>query len=157
MRNVRITAHITFRFGGSTLTQSVLGRLRRFWLDVHLWLGVGLFVALVPIGLSGAFLVWHDPIDELIHPHRFEVSEGDSTLAASAYLDAARKAYGDRATVTQLRMPEEPGAPVVVSARINGQTLGPGQRPQALTAWLDPAAAKVLETPADKLWPRPKA
>eukprot|EP01035_Chromulina_nebulosa_P040183 gene40183-54333_t len=35
------------------LTQPALGRLRRFWLDVHLWRGVGLFVVLAPLGVSG--------------------------------------------------------------------------------------------------------
>jgi len=127
------------------LTQSVLGRLRRFWLDVHLWLGVGLFVVLVPLGVSGAFLVWHDQIDAVIHPHRFAVSEGDTTLAASAYLDAARRAYGDRAVVTQLRLPQEAGDPVVASGRVKGPPPAPGQRPRSLTAWIDPATAKVLD------------
>jgi len=128
------------------LTQSVLGRLRRFWLDVHLWLGVGLFLLLVPIGVSGALLVWHHPLEELMHPQRFAVSKGDAALAPSAYLAASRAAFGDRATVSQIRMPEEPGDPVVVSGRINGQTLAPGERPQSLTAWLDPATGRVLDT-----------
>jgi len=128
------------------LTQSVLGRLRRVWLDVHLWIGVGLFLLLVPLGVSGALLVWHDPLDELLHPHRFAVSDSEAVLAPSAYLAASRAAFGDRATVSQIRMPAEPGDPVVVSARINGQTVAPGVRPQNLTAWLDPATGKVLDT-----------
>ncbi len=128
------------------MTQSALGRLRRFWLDVHLWLGVGLFLLLVPLGVSGALLVWHDPLDELLHPQRFAVSEGGAVLAPSAYLAASRAAFGDRATVSQIRMPEAEGDPVVVSARINGQTPAPGGRPQSLTAWLDPATGKVLDT-----------
>lgn len=126
------------------MTQSVLGRLRRFWLDVHLWLGVGLFVLLVPLGVSGAFLVWHDPLDELLHPHRFETSQGKAQ-PASALLASARSAFGDRATVSQLRMPEEPGGPAIVSGRLNGETLKPGQRPSQLTAWIDPATGKVLD------------
>ena len=127
------------------MTQSVLGRLRRFWLDVHLWIGVGLFVVMVPLGVSGAFLVWHDQIDEIIHPQRFDVSKGGATAAASVYLDAARKAFGDRAAVTQIRLPAEPGRPVVASGRIAGQTLAPGQRPQSLTVWIDPATGRVLD------------
>jgi uncharacterized iron-regulated membrane protein len=131
--------------GASALTQSVLGRLRRFWLDVHLWIGVGLFLVLVPLGVSGSFLVWHDQLDEVIHPQRFAVSEGDATLAASAYLDAARKSFGDRATVTQLRLPQEAGKPVIASGRLKSPAPAPGQRPQSLTAWIDPATAKVLD------------
>ncbi len=64
------------------MTQSVLGRLRRFWLDVHLWIGVGLYLVLVPLGVSGSFLVWHDQIDPMIHPQRFAVSEGDTPVLA---------------------------------------------------------------------------
>lgn len=127
------------------MTQSVLGRLRCFWLDVHLWIGVGLFLVLVPLGVSGSFLVWHDQIDGVIHPQRFAVSEGETTLAASAYLDAARKAFGDRAAVTQLRMPQGSGAPVIASGRLKSPAPAPGQRPQSLTAWIDPATAKVLD------------
>lgn len=128
------------------MTQSALGRLRRLWLDIHLWLGVGLFVLLVPLGVSGALLVWHDPLDELLHPQRFAVSDGGAALAPSAYLASSREAFGDRATVSQIRLPREPGDPVVVTARINGQTVPPGGRPQSLTAWLDPATGKVLDT-----------
>ncbi len=127
------------------MTQSLSGRLRRFWLNIHLWIGVGLFILLVPLGLSGAALVWHDGLDAMLHPQRFAVSKGDTTLAASAYLDAARKAYGDRATVTQIRMPEEAGRPVIASGRVNGPPPVPGQRPRSLTAWIDPATARVLD------------
>jgi len=49
-------------------------QLRRLWLNVHLWIGVGLAVLLVPISLSGALLVWHDEIDAWINPHRYAVS-----------------------------------------------------------------------------------
>lgn len=126
------------------MTQSVLGRLRRFWLDVHLWIGVGLFVALVPLGLSGAALVWHDPLEAIIHPQRHAVSQGGSTLAASAYLDAARRAFGDRAVVNQLRLPEAAGEPVVASGRVGGP-VPPGQRPRSLTAWLDPSTGRALD------------
>ena len=128
------------------MTQPIVGRLRRLWLDVHLWLGVGLFLLLVPIGVSGALLVWHDPLDELLHPHRFAVSAEGAQLAPSAYLASSRAAFGDQATVSQIRLPRAAGDPVVVSARINGQTVAPGSRPQSLTAWLDPATGKVLDT-----------
>lgn len=122
----------------------MLGRLRRFWLDVHLWIGVGLFVLLVPLGISGALLVWHDPLDELLHPHRFETTHGEAK-APSVLLASARAAVGDRATVSQLRMPEHGEGPVIASARLNGETLKPGQRPTQLTVWIDPATGKVLD------------
>ena len=126
------------------MTQSTLGRLRRFWLDVHLWIGVGLFALLVPLGVSGALLVWHDPLDELLHPHRFETAGGPAK-APSVLLAAAREAFGDRATVGQLRMPEDGEGPAIATARLNGEALKPGQRPTQLTAWIDPATGRVLD------------
>ena len=43
-------------------------RLRTFWWTVHRWIGLVLTVLLVPIAVSGALLVWHDPLDALVHP-----------------------------------------------------------------------------------------
>lgn len=126
------------------MTQSLLGRLRRFWLDVHLWIGVGLFVVLVPLGLSGSFLVWDRPIDRaVLHPHRYAVT-GEARLPASAYLEAARAAFGDKAVPQQVRFPESKADPIIVTGRIAGPPAG--GRPRTLTAWVDPGTAKVLDT-----------
>jgi uncharacterized iron-regulated membrane protein len=113
-------------------------------MDVHLWIGVGLFVLLVPLGLSGSYLVWHDGIDQLAHPARYAVSQGAEVVPASALLDAARAAFGQKATPTQLRMPAEEGGPVTVQGRVPG-AVPPGGRPKTLTAFLDPGTGKVLD------------
>lgn len=126
------------------MTRSLLGRLRRFWMDVHLWIGVGLFVLLVPLGISGSYLVWHDGFDKLTHPARYAVSQSAEVAPAGTLLDAARTAFGQRATPTQLRMPEDEGAPVTVVGRVPGP-VAPGARPRTLTAFLDPATGKVLD------------
>ena len=52
------------------MTRSVLARLRRLWLDVHLWIGVGLMVVLIPLSVSGAVLVFHDEIDRTLYAQR---------------------------------------------------------------------------------------
>jgi len=124
---------------------SVLDRLRRLWRDVHLWIGVGLLVLLAPLGASGAMLVWHDGLEQLLHPKRFAVGEGGPVRPVSAYLAASQAALGDRASVSQIRMPKDRAGPIVISARINGQASRPGERPQSLTVWLDPATARVLD------------
>jgi uncharacterized iron-regulated membrane protein len=111
------------------------GRLRRLWLDLHLWVGVGLFVLLVPLGLSGSLLVVDGPLDRLLHPARHAVHEGGRPAPLSAYLAAARAGLGG-ARPSELRLPDGPGEPVVVLAR-----QGRGQR----AVWLDPASARVLD------------
>jgi uncharacterized iron-regulated membrane protein len=127
------------------MTHPVISRLRRLWRDVHLWIGVGLLVLLVPLGVSGAMLVWHDGLEQLLHPKRFAVSDVGPMRPASAYLAASREALVDRASVSQIRLPQDGRGPVLVTARINGQQLKPGERPQSLTVWLDPATARVLD------------
>jgi uncharacterized iron-regulated membrane protein len=124
------------------VTQSLPGRVRRLWLNIHLWIGVGLFLVLVPLGISGSLLVWDAGLDRLLHPARFAVT-GPAALPVSAYLDAARQGFGERAAATQVRLPERPGGPVIVTGRMAGPT-APGARPRTLTAWVDPGRGTLL-------------
>ena len=70
------------------MTSSLSARLRRLWLDVHLWIGVGLLIAIVPISASGAILVWKAPLDRMMHADRYAVS-GEAMLPAGRYAAAA--------------------------------------------------------------------
>lgn len=125
------------------MTASFSGRLRRLWLDVHLWIGVGLLVAFVPLAISGALLVWHDPLDKALHPERFEISGPEASLALADYAAKAAAELGDRGVISQLRLPQEPGDPVVATGRLKGPP-GANGRPRNLTLWLDPPTGKVL-------------
>ncbi|MGE0828659.1 MAG: PepSY-associated TM helix domain-containing protein [Hyphomonadaceae bacterium] len=120
----------------------VMARLRRLWLDVHLWIGVGLSIPIIILGITGAVLVWHEDMERWLHPERHAVSEG-AMLTPSAYFAAADEAFGDAFAVTQIRMPEEAGEPVVANARAKGRP-PEGQRPETRTAWLDPPTGNVL-------------
>lgn len=121
--------------------------LRRLWLNLHLWIGIGLAALLIPISISGALLVWHDEIDALITPHRYAVSGPQVAQPASVYLakaaEAVAKEPGDL-RATGLRYPEEPGYPVRVVTRAHdgGQA---GGRPRFVTVFLDPPTAAVLD------------
>jgi len=126
------------------MTATPAERLRRLWLDVHLWIGAGLLVALVPLSLSGAILVWHDPLDRALHPARFAVSGPQADRPLSAYAHAADAAFAGRAALTQIRLPQDPGDPVVATGRLQGPP-GPGGRPRSLTVWIDPPTARVLD------------
>jgi uncharacterized iron-regulated membrane protein len=122
---------------------SVLSRLRRFWLDVHLWLGVGLLIPFVILGVTGSVLVWHDDFERALEPQRYAVSDGPS-LPLEAHLASARTAFGPDFVVTQVRPPEHAGEPLVVQARAKARP-PEGQRPATRSAWLDPATARVLD------------
>src|SRR5690349_9536751 len=99
---------------------TLVSRLRRLWLDVHLWLGVGLLVAIIPLSVSGAVLVWHDPLDRALHADRYAVTGPEVALPVVAYADVAQRAFGHRAVLTQVRLPQEPGDPVVAVGRLKG-------------------------------------
>jgi uncharacterized iron-regulated membrane protein len=126
------------------MARHTAGKLRKLWLDIHLWIGVGLALAIIPISLTGAALVWHDPLDRMLHPARFAVSESKAVLAPSAYLEAARTAFESRATPTTVRFPEKAGMPVTVQGRMDAPLMA-GNRPRMMTAFLDPATAKVTD------------
>lgn len=116
-------------------------RLRSVWRNIHLWIGAGLFVILAPLGVTGSLLVWDDSLDKLAHPDRYHAASG--VLAPSAYLNAAAQGFAGKAVIAQLRMPTEPGGSVVVSGFQPGPVLS-GRRPPQLSAWIDPASARVI-------------
>lgn len=119
--------------------------LRRLWLNVHLWIGVGLAVLLIPISISGGLLVFHDDLDALINPQRYAVTGPQAALPASDYLAKAAEAVAkDPANlrVTGLRYPEEGGPMRVVARAANAE---PGTRPRSVTVFLDPPTGNVLD------------
>ncbi len=114
---------------------------RPIWRQTHRWLGLGLGLLLVPIGLSGALLVFAADVDRLLDPARFAVTGPDVGRSLDAYLaNAEAAAPGARAAT--LRWPSAAGAPVVIALRV-GEARG---GPSALTrmAYLDPPTGRVL-------------
>ncbi len=121
-------------------------QLRRLWLNVHLWIGVGLALLLVPISISGGLLVWHDEMDALLAPQRYAVSGAQVAQPPSAYLAKAAAAVAaepGNMQVTGLRYPEAPGWPLRAMARAAPSESG--GRPRILTVYLDPPTAAVLD------------
>lgn len=116
------------------------GFLKRLWRNIHLWLGIGLFVLLVPVALSGAILVYHDDIDAFMRTPRDAVAPQtptDLTLAAAN----ARKAAGEGFTPLFIGIPDDSRTPLTIALR------GParqGERPVRLTASIDRTDARVL-------------
>jgi len=118
-------------------------RLRRVFVQIHLWLGIGLAILLVPVSLSGAALVWHDQLDALVHPSRYAATAGPS-LPPSELVARASAALERGFQPIAVRMPESDGWPATVSAREGRR--GEGVRPRLVTVYLDPPTGRVLET-----------
>jgi uncharacterized iron-regulated membrane protein len=110
---------------------------------VHRWIAVGLMVLLIPISLSGAFLVWHDEIDAMVHPGRYATTGGNVALPPSAYLANATAALERGVRPVSIRFAAHPGQPVTVTAR--GGPRAEGGPPRVLTVYLDPPSGRVLD------------
>jgi uncharacterized iron-regulated membrane protein len=112
-------------------------QLRNLWFQVHKWLGLTLAVLIIPISVTGAALVWHDPIQEWMHPERHHATAAAS-LPPSAYADAARATLGEGERLSRLDF--RAGEPVVASATKPGKG-----RPQRTSTYLDPGTARVID------------
>src|SRR5581483_2823277 len=116
------------------------GSLKRLWRNIHLWLGIGLFVLLVPVALSGAILVYHDDIGEFLSTPSGAVAPSKPTDLTLA-VENARKAAGEGFTPLSISLPEDSRVPLTIALR------GPaakGERPIRLTATIDRHDASVL-------------
>ncbi|MCW0183143.1 MAG: PepSY domain-containing protein [Zavarzinia sp.] len=123
------------------MTAKTRGRLRKLWLDIHLWLGVGLCLLSVPVGITGSVLVWHDQLETVTEPQRYAVTGDERGPSLAAFVDRAADRLGDGARISQIRLPAETGEPVVVVAR-PARAAGPRD---TVSAWMDPPTAAVLD------------
>lgn len=115
-------------------------KLRNAWFQVHKWIGLILAIVIIPISLTGAALVWHDPLEKALHPER-SATTGDATLSLPAYAAAAQGALSGGERLQRIALPERAGEAVIVTA-----TKPAKGRPQRITLYLDPPTAKVLAT-----------
>lgn len=117
-------------------------QLRQFWFQVHKWLGLALAVAIIPISLTGAALVWHDDLELALNPERR--TDGIASLPASTYAAAALKYAGPGERLTSLSF-EPGGGPV--RATLARPHKGPG-RPVRTSLYLHPSTAALLDRSA---------
>lgn len=115
-------------------------KLRGLWFTVHKWIGLLLALLIIPISISGAALVWHDWLEEQLHPQRFAVS-GTATLPPARYADAAQIVLGPDKRIASLRYPEAHGPVVVTGVPVTP----PKGQPQRTNVYLDGPSARVLD------------
>ena len=116
--------------------------LRRAWFQVHQWIGLALAILVIPLSLSGALLVWHEPLDRALNPGRYAVS-GRTLLPLDRYLTAAHAVLKQDDRVATLTLPDH-GGPVIVSAAPAKAPRRAGP-PLRTNVYLDPPTARVIE------------
>lgn len=122
--------------------------LRTILRQIHLWLAIVLCVPLVALGISGSVLVYHDEIEDLFRGPAPRTT--GTPQAPAAILAAAQAAAPDR-TPLMLRLPDEPGAPVLVRlSRPRGERAPAGGSPFAgsVQLFIDPVSLAVVERPS---------
>jgi uncharacterized iron-regulated membrane protein len=128
---------------GLKIPSSRRSRLRRFWFQVHKWIGLALAVLIVPLSLTGSALVWHDWLDESLNPER--AATAAASLPPSAYAAAAGRHSRPGERLSNLAFPSGRG-PVVATLARSAQP--PGGRPVRTLLYLDPASARLLDRAA---------
>jgi uncharacterized iron-regulated membrane protein len=116
--------------------------LRRAWFQVHKWIGLILAIAIIPLSLSGALLVWHEPLDRVLNPARYATT-GRTLLPLDRYLVIARGGLKPGERIATLTVPDH-GGPVMVAAAPAKAPARPGP-PVRTNIYLDPPTARVLD------------
>jgi uncharacterized iron-regulated membrane protein len=126
------------------VARSTVLRLRGWWLNVHKWIGLCLAILIIPISITGAALVWDEPLDRLINPQRYDVTVISPRLLRvmtpgevppSVHERGARGVLGAGARIVSIRYPEGTG-PIVVTA-IDSSARAQSGPPPRVNVWLD--------------------
>jgi uncharacterized iron-regulated membrane protein len=120
---------------------------RKVWFQVHKWLGLALFLIVIPLSASGSLLVWHDWTDAIFNPARYAVSDAPATQDIATYARAAGTVLQQGSRIASIELPEGPGAPVLVTASPPpkpGAAARPGP-PARYQVWLDPGTARIVD------------
>jgi uncharacterized iron-regulated membrane protein len=116
---------------------------RRTWFQIHKWIGLILAILIIPLSLSGAALVWHDALDHIVNPARYQIT-GRTLRTPDTYAAAAQAVLKPGERIAQITMPTGKG-PVAVAA--SPVSIDPNRRgpPLRTIVYLDPPTAKVLD------------
>ena len=118
--------------------------VRNAWFQVHKWIGLILAILIIPLSVTGAALVWDDALDHMLNPVRYATT-GVDQLAPARYIAAAREILAPEERIVSLTLPDEAGAPVVVTAAKPATRQALQGPPARTTVWLDPPTARGLD------------
>lgn len=125
------------------------GRRRAVWLSLHRWLGLGLGLWFIILGLTGSVLVFYRGLDELIDP-RLAARPGAQTLPAmEAVYQALLQAHPQRGPGWRIELPLATGETITARYLKPVETAGQGFAP--LLATVDPVSLQVV---ANRFWGR---
>lgn len=121
--------------------------VRRLWVRLHRWLGLGLGLWFVLLGLTGSWLVFYRGIDEMLDPRLAARAATTPMPAMEAVLQALRAAQPQRPGTWRIELPRDAGEVITARYLRPVETAHTGFAP--LLASVDPATLQVV---AHRFW-----
>jgi uncharacterized iron-regulated membrane protein len=117
-------------------------REHTLWFSVHKWLGIALGLWFALVGLTGAVLVFEDPIDAWLNPELLTTTSRGERLPPERIVEIARSSPG-LAGVERVRLPVAEGEVYRLQMRTAPSR---GGRQERVEATFDPASGALLGT-----------
>ena len=114
-------------------------RSRSTWFTVHRWLGVGLGLWFALVGLSGAILVFEDPIDAWLNPRLLTTNSRGAHLSAQTIVERADAVY-PLGLVEKIRFPAADGDVYRLTMPVKPRRVGA----ERIEATFDPVSGTFL-------------
>lgn len=113
---------------------------KKFWLRLHVSIGMWLGLMFVFAGLTGSLLVFHRSIDAWLNPAMLMLAEPTETRPLDDLLASLKDAVPDLPSPTYLDLPQSPTDPVHAWYRFRN----PRQKPRKVEVLLHPGTGEVL-------------
>ena len=126
---------------GSARRMSAGKRIRETLRIAHLWIGVGLCIPFVVLGISGSYLVYHDTFDALLGGEESVTASQGAMRAPDAIAAAGQAAAPEGFQAVMLAMPSRAGEPATVRVAPVGSSF---RDPAAVQILVDPVTLAIL-------------
>ena len=109
------------------------------WMSLHRWLGVGLGLWFVLVGLSGALLVWRDTVDAWLNPQWLRAQADGPALPIARVVEIAQGSHA-LGRIERVRPPAAAGEVYRLQVRSSRSRVEAGR----IEAFIDPANGALL-------------